>query len=160
MNRDGKVEILDATVEDADEILALQKLAYLSQAEIYGDYSIPPLTQTIEELKADFARKLFLKAVVEGRIIGSVNGYLDRTTCVIGRLMVHPDKQGQGIGSRLMRMIESRFADAESWELFTGELSTGNIRLYEKLGYRVVRKEPFQGGRFSIVFMSKNNRNQ
>ena len=35
-----------ASFEDAKEILDLQKLAYVSEAEIYNDYSIPPLTQT------------------------------------------------------------------------------------------------------------------
>jgi 2-aminoadipate transaminase len=39
-----------ATVEDAKEILDLQKLAYQSEAEIYNDYTIPPLTQTLEEM--------------------------------------------------------------------------------------------------------------
>jgi hypothetical protein len=43
-----------ASVEDAQEILALQRLAYQSEAEIYDDYSIPPLTQTLEAIRADF----------------------------------------------------------------------------------------------------------
>jgi hypothetical protein len=63
------VEILQATVADAPEILALQKLAYLSEAELYKDFTIPPLTQTIEELIADFVRKTFLKAFEDGCII-------------------------------------------------------------------------------------------
>jgi hypothetical protein len=33
--------------------LALQKLAYRSEAEIYDDYTIPPLTQTLGEMRAD-----------------------------------------------------------------------------------------------------------
>ena len=48
------MEILDATIDDAPEILSLQKLSYLSEAQMYNDYDIPPLTQTLEELKADF----------------------------------------------------------------------------------------------------------
>ena len=42
-----------ASVKDAAEILALQKLAYRSEAEIYDDYTIPPLTQTLEEMRTD-----------------------------------------------------------------------------------------------------------
>ena len=37
---------------DIDEILDLQKLAYKSEAEIYNDFTILPLTQTLEDLKA------------------------------------------------------------------------------------------------------------
>lgn len=152
------LEIEQATVADAAEILALQKLAYLSEAKLYNNYAIPPLTQTIEELVADFGRKLFLKAVEDGRIIGSVNGFLKEDRCLIGRLMVHPDFQGRGIGTLLMKAIEARFADAGTWELFTGELSVKNIRLYERLGYHAIRKEQFPGSRFAVVFMAKHSK--
>ena len=48
--------ILDrATIEDAKEILDLQKLAYRSEAEIHYDDTLPPLTQTREEIRNDFA---------------------------------------------------------------------------------------------------------
>ncbi len=148
-------EIARATAADAAEILALQKLAYFSEAELYNDYAIPPLTQTIGELVADFDRKTFLKAVDDGRIIGSVNGFMKGDRCLVGRLMVHPDFQGRGIGTMLMKAIEEGFPDARSWELFTGELSVKNIRLYERLGYRIVRKEQFQESCFAIVIMEK-----
>lgn len=149
------MNILEAAITDAAEILALQKLAYLSEARIYDDDNIPPLTQTQEEITADFSCRTFLKAVEDGRIVGSVNGFMKDGRCHIGRLMVHPDLQGRGIGSGLMAAIERRFADAQAWELFTGELSVENIRLYERLGYRIVRKEPFAGSPFSVVIMSK-----
>ncbi len=51
-----------ASADDLKEILDLQKLAYVSEAEIYKDYSIPPLTQTLEQIQADFDKQLFLKA--------------------------------------------------------------------------------------------------
>jgi GNAT superfamily N-acetyltransferase len=148
-------KLLRATVADALEILALQKLSYLSEARLYNDYSIPPLTQTVEDLVADFGRKTFLKAVEDGRIVGSVNGFRKDDCCHIGRLMVHPDFQGRGIGSLLMEAIEAAFDDVRAWELFTGELSLNNIRLYERLGYRIVREEPFPGSTFAVVFMGK-----
>lgn len=44
-----KVEIFQATFEDAVEILDLQKLAYQSETQIYDDWTIPPLLQTIEK---------------------------------------------------------------------------------------------------------------
>lgn len=153
------LKIEDAVFADAAEILSLQKLAYLSEARLYHDYSIPPLTQTIEELVADFGRKTFLKAIEDGKIVGSVNGFLQGDRCLIGRLMVHPEQQGMGIGTRLLKAIEVRFEEARSWELFTGELSVKNIRLYERLGYREVRREPLPGKRFAVVIMRKSRAN-
>lgn len=42
-----------ATVSDAEEVLAFQKLAYRSEAEIYGDDRLPPLVQTLGAKEKD-----------------------------------------------------------------------------------------------------------
>lgn len=147
-----------ATVADAAEILALQKLAYLSEAELYNDFAIPPLTQTLGEITAEFPRRVFLKAVEGGKIIGSVQGFQVGDTCHVGRLMVHPLRQGEGIGTRLMVAIEGVFADTGRFELFTGHRSVANVRLYERLGYRVFRTEVVTPA-LSLVFMEKRLHN-
>jgi ribosomal protein S18 acetylase RimI-like enzyme len=133
--------IAEAGLEDAEEILVLQKLAYLSEAELNQDYTIPPLTQTLEGIQQQFETHLFLKAMVDGRIVGSVRAHQAAGTCYIGRLIVHPDFQNRGIGTRLMAEIESRFDGAQRYELFTSERSERNLYLYQKLGYRTVRRE-------------------
>lgn len=53
------IEIKQASLEDADMILQLQMQAYLSEAEIYNDYSIPPLIQSFNEIKHDFHSRYF-----------------------------------------------------------------------------------------------------
>ena len=118
--RPTSLNIGAAQVSVAEEILRLQRIAYRSEAELYNDYSIPPLTQTVEDMEADFRRHLILKAEVDGRIVGSVRGYQSEGSCFIGRLIVHPDFQRRGIGTRLMNEIESHFRDSARFELFTG----------------------------------------
>jgi ribosomal protein S18 acetylase RimI-like enzyme len=130
-----------AKLEDSKEILDLQKLAYQSEAEIYDDDTIPPLTQTLGEIRNDFQRQISLKASMGGRIIGSVRPFLKEETCFIGRLIVHPDLQNQGIGTKLMNEVERHFSRAERFELFTGQKSDRNIHLYQKLGYQVFKTE-------------------
>lgn len=146
--------ISKADIGDACEILALQKTAYRSEAELNGDFSIPPLTQTLQEIEAEFATKVFLKAVRDGRIVGSVRGHIDSGTCFIGRLIVHPDCQGQGIGTMLMKGIEKAFPEVIRFELFTGMRSSANIRLYKRLGYEKFR-EGDMGPKVRLVFMEK-----
>ncbi len=126
---------------DAAEILALQKLAYHDEAAIYNEFGIPPLTQTLDEMRADLEQQTCLKATIDGRIAGSVRAYLSEGTCFVGRLIVHPDHQNRGIGTRLMSEIEHLFSHAARFELFTGHLSERNLYLYHKLGYR-----PFKAG--------------
>ena len=137
--------IIRATTEDAPEILVLQRLAYQSEAEIYNDYSIAPLTQALEELERDFEEYLYLKAVVHDRMIGAVRGRMRGDACEVGRLIVDPEYQSQGIGSKLMKEIEGSFPDAHQFQVFTGHKSKRNIILYQKLGYKISEIEPFKG---------------
>jgi len=143
-----------AGIGDAEEILSLQKEAYASEAELYDDHTLPPLTQTLQEIEADFARQLFLKAVEEGEILGSVRAYQEGDTCYVGRLIVRPDRQNRGIGSRLMDEIEGRFPEAERFELFTGHRSEGPLHIYSQRGYEVFRIEPIHDN-LTLVFLEK-----
>ena len=143
-----------AAVEDAEQILRLQKMAYQSEAEIYHNYNIPPLTQTISEIKEEFHTRTFFKTVAEKNIIGSVRAHSDGASCFIGRLIVHPDLQGKGIGTRLMNAVEAHFSDVQRYELFTGTKSIANMRLYARLGYKPF-KELAVDKSLSLVFMEK-----
>lgn len=144
-----------ATIQDATEILALQQLAYQSEAEIYGDFSLSPLKQTLQELRGDFHDKYFLKAVMSGKIVGSVRGALEGRTCHLSRLVVHPNYQNQGIGRKLMAEIEKHFApSAQKYELFTSHKSRRNIFLYQKMGYRIFKTQVVSEQR-QRVFMEK-----
>ncbi len=151
------ISIIQAEAGDAAEILALQKVAYQGEAKLNNDWTIPPLTQTLPEIEAEFGTKTFLKVVDKGKIIGSVRAVLDSGTCHIGRLMVFPEYQGKGIGTRMMEKIETAFSNAERFELFTGTRSAHNIRLYKRLGYRACREIDISP-KVRLVFMEKQNR--
>ena len=143
-----------ALPEDAHAILALQKLAYQSEAALYNDWSIPPLTQTIESLIEEFSTSIILKAVAEGQIVGSVRARGHNHTCEIGRLIVHPAFQRRGIGSRLLKTIEDQFPAVSRFELFTGSKSENNIRLYQRASYRVTRTQSLSPA-VSITYLEK-----
>ncbi len=53
------IQISKASVKDVVEILELQKNAYLSEAKVYDDFTIQPLHQTIEEIRAEFEYQFF-----------------------------------------------------------------------------------------------------
>jgi ribosomal protein S18 acetylase RimI-like enzyme len=153
----NELSIVRASPEDAEEILALQKLAYQSEARLYNDWSIPPLVQTQQSLQDEFAGTVFLKAMIGSRIAGSVRARTEDGLCRIGRLIVHPQYQRRGIGSRLMHEIEAAFPDAVRFELFTGSRSESNIRLYRKWGYTVSHTQPLSAS-VSLTFLEKLNK--
>jgi ribosomal protein S18 acetylase RimI-like enzyme len=151
---------LRAEKRDASEILALQKIAYQTEAELYGDESVPALQQTLHELENDFhapvppAESVFLKAVVNGKIIGSVRGWAENGTAHINRLIVHPYFQRRGIGRRLMLEVEQAFPQAKRFELFTGGRSERSLREFRKLGYAEFKTE-VQSPALTWVYLQK-----
>ena len=147
-------QILHADIFDAAEILTLQRLSYQSEAVIYNDWSIPPLTQTLSEIKKEFNELTFLKVCDSDKLIGSVRASIHDSTCYIGRLIVHPEYQHKGVGTHLMLAIETEFPSMRRFELFTGSRSTGNIRLYERLGYQIFRTDRLSP-KIELVFMEK-----
>ena len=146
-------EIKRAQKADAEEILRLQYIAYQSEAEIYNNDSIQPLTQTLGQAMEEFPMGVVLKAVSDGVIIGSVRACERQDGVYVGKLMVHPEYQNQGVGKRLLQAIERKF-QGKRFELFTGAKSEKNLALYEKCGYRRFRTEEAAPG-LTLVYMEK-----
>ena len=148
------MKISFAETKDLPAILKLQYEAYQSEAIIYDNYNIPPLTQTLTELQKETERSIILKAVEADVIIGSVRGVKEGKTCQIGRLIVLPNRQRQGIGSNLLCAIEDYFPQVDTFELFTGSKSHGNIKLYKLCGYHESKVEQLYEN-IEIIYMQK-----
>ena len=146
----------DIRIEDAGEVLTLQRAAFVQEALIYGTPDMPPLTQTLDELVHELHENLGLVALVGPRMVGAVRARLDGSLMLIGRLAIAPDRQGDGIGSRLLGAVEERGlrAGADEAELFTGSLSEANLRLYEREGYVETQRVPGDDG-IEQVFLRK-----
>ncbi|WP_328497489.1 GNAT family N-acetyltransferase [Streptomyces sp. NBC_00414] len=153
------VTISAATEQDAEQILKLQFLCYQSEAELYGDYSIEPLTQPLDSLKAELTDGTVLVARLGDEVVASVRGSVGVDgTARIDKLIVHPRMQRHGLGGRLLDAIESRLASdagAKSFQLFTGHRSDRNLRLYRKHGYEPVSTERVDE-RLSLVTLAKD----
>ena len=150
------MKIVKAEKSDLLSILSLQKLAYQSEAELVNDYSIPPLTQTIDGITDDFNCGTILKAVVNDEIIGSVRIKQLNNSLHIGRLIVSPSFQNQGIGTALLSAAEELYPNTR-YELFTSDLSSKNLALYIKNGYKEFKRVPLNEN-VDFVFLEKFNK--
>ena len=147
-------KIIRSVPKDAEELLIIQKLAYQSEAELYDNHDIPPLKETAREILAQFSTHIFLKAISQGEIVGTVRAIEENGTCHIGRLAVRPDVQNKGIGTALIKEIEKCFT-SRRYELFAGSKSDRNIRLYQKLGYNIFKTAKYGCGEIEIFYMEK-----
>jgi ribosomal protein S18 acetylase RimI-like enzyme len=124
----------------AGEALTVQRAAYVTEAQHYDAPRIPPLTETLDELRADLmAGVLAIGAWTGTRLAGTVRGRVTGDRMEIARFSVAPDLQGQGIGGALLAAVEEAApAGIRVFWLITGAESEGNLRLYRKAGYEVV----------------------
>lgn len=144
------------SVDDAGEVLTLQRAAFVQEALIYDAVDMPPLTQTLDEVRAELEENLGCIALDGERIVGCVRARLDGDLLLIGRIAIAPDQQGSGLGTALLSAVEERGRDAGATtaELFTGSLSEANLRLYEREGYEESERVPGDDGT-EQVFLRK-----
>jgi len=131
--------IESATEADLENILEVQKSAFIKEAERHHNYEIPGLNQSLEELANEFNNSLVLTAKLEGTIVGSVRSSCKNGICTISKLVVRPEFHKRGIGRKLLCDIEAKsikvFPDLNKFILFTAKNSFDNIGLYESAGY-------------------------
>ncbi|MET9498523.1 GNAT family N-acetyltransferase [Streptomyces sp. NPDC006552] len=153
------VTISAATEADTEQILKLQYLCYQSEAQLYGDYSIEPLTQTLDSVRAELTGGTVLVARLGDEVVASVRGTASPDgTARITKLIVHPRMQRHGLGGRLLAAVESALGaagPATRFELRTGHRSEHNLRLYRKHGYTAVSTQRVDE-RLTLVTLAKD----
>ncbi|WP_440713723.1 GNAT family N-acetyltransferase [Gordonia sp. FQ] len=147
---------LQLTASDAGEVLTLQRAAYVSEAIAHDDLAIPPLVQTLDDLRAELADENVIGLGIRrgGRLVAAVRLRIRGRLAELGRLTVVPDLQGGGLGSRLLATIDDELPPGvDRVELFTGERSAANLRLYRRMGY--VEDRRVSAGAYDLVFLSR-----
>jgi ribosomal protein S18 acetylase RimI-like enzyme len=124
--------------------------AYEPWAEAIGVRPLP-LETDYAELIADRRVHVLENGAVDALIVlRPIDGVL-----VVENLAVRPDRQGRGLGRRLMAFAEFRARSLRlpALRLYTNEKMVSNIGLYESLGYRETGREEVEGRR--VVHMLK-----
>lgn len=105
-----------ATRDDMPELLELQRKAYAPDFGSLDWTNDSPLLETLEHLCQEFRRCTIYKVQnTEGQIIGSIRGNVANGSLWMGRLMVHPDFQGHGIGRFMFCEIQRLMPHRRAW---------------------------------------------
>ncbi|SDO34113.1 GNAT family N-acetyltransferase [Geodermatophilus sp. DSM 45219] len=140
----------------AGELLTLQRAAYVTEAQLYDDVRLPALVQTLAELEHELTTGSCLAARAGSRLVGAVRTRERDGVLHVGRLVVAPDLQGHGIGTRLLLAAEQATGLPRA-TLFTGARSTANLRLYGRHGYVESHRERVRPG-LELVHLVKELR--
>ncbi len=136
-------ELRLAQPSDAGEILTLQRACWVQEQQANPGVHIPPLHETLDDVRRWMTEWTVLVLLRGGRLIGAARGRSQGELWDVGRLMVAPDLQGEGLGRFMLRTIEEAAPpEVTTYELFTGAGSVDNIRMYKKAGYRLFTWPP------------------
>lgn len=135
-----------AAIQDVPELLELQRKAFGPLCDRLNWHDAPPMTETLEKACDEFAKCSTLKVQnEEGRIIGSVNGNVTDGSLYIGRLMVLPEYQQQGIGKQLFREIQRLLPHKRAW-LCTCQQVPETYYFYLREGFKHYKSEEVGSG--------------
>lgn len=146
--------IVPATPVDAATILDIQRRAFAEEGRRCDTREIPPLTETLGDLVEHIRNQTVLMARHGAHIIGSVRGIAAGDVCTVRALSIEPAYQGRGIGSALLHAIEAAHPRAAHFELTTNTIMPGNVRFYERHGYRITELTRYSD-RITLAQMTK-----
>lgn len=133
------------TAADVGEVYTVQRAAFVVEAQRYADASLPPLTETVDDILADLQTSVGLVSILDGRLVGSIRVRAEGDQLHIGRLSVAPDLHGRGLGAELLAAAERALPGCRAL-LFTGDRSASNLRLYTGHGYVETGRVEVPGG--------------
>jgi GNAT superfamily N-acetyltransferase len=130
--------------ESAAALLGLQRKAYRVEASLIGSYDIPPLHETVDELRR--CGETFLGVLVEDRLAGLVSWKFDGETIDLHRLVVDPSHFRRGLGTALVRAAIAGNPGARRAIVQTGAANDPAKALYLREGFALVDEfEPVPG---------------
>lgn len=123
------------------EILALQQAAYPYEAKLLGQETLPPMTETEEELAG--CGETIMGLYHRGRLAALAGWTLEGRVLELCRMAVHPDFFRRGYASRLLGLAETaaRAGGAVGMTVSTGRDNLAGVALYRRWGF--VLKDSF-----------------
>ena len=122
----------------ARRLLSVQHAAYAVEAAVIGDDRIPPLHETLHELRS--APLKWLGAFDHRQLIGAIAWSESNCEVDIDRLVVDPALHRRGVGYALVNEMLDRAGDRRA-VVSTGRANVAARTLYERLGFTVVGEE-------------------
>jgi SAM-dependent methyltransferase/ribosomal protein S18 acetylase RimI-like enzyme len=114
----------------AEQLYELQRDAYRVEAELIEYDGIPPLHESLAELRI---RQLDWRGIrIDGRIVAAIAVTGEARRCDIDRLVVDPRWHRRGLGRRLVESVLMHDIVTVS----TGTANAPALALYESLGFR------------------------
>ena len=156
------MEIRLATVEDAEEILAIYA-PYVRNTAITFEYDVPDIGEFRSRIESTLKNYPYLVAVEGGRIVGYAYAGAFRKRAAYqhsAEMSIYLDEQckQQGIGKLLYQELEQRLLEQNVFSVYAGVTTSdredevfvtdASVRFHEKMGYAKIGEYHLCGYKF------------
>ena len=145
-----------ASIDDAEEIWRMQKLAFAELLEKYQDYDTNPACETLERVREKVYGRYYYFICLDGVNVGAicVVDKKDGSQKRITPIFVMPEHRNNGFAQQAIQLCES-IHGAENWHLDTILQESGNCHLYEKMGYQKTGNTRIVNDKMTLVDYEK-----
>jgi len=151
------LRIQAAAIEEAEQVFAAMRLAFEEyRGKLYPESGA--LRETLEDVRSGIASGGAFLAFVDDAIAGSAR-YRTFPGHVYGeRIGVLPAYRGRGIAAALTKAIEARASErgVSLVQVKVRASIPSNLRVYEKLGYRVLDSKPYPIGTDAEITLARD----
>ncbi|AZU61727.1 GNAT family N-acetyltransferase [Neobacillus mesonae] len=132
------------------DLFDVQKASYLVEAKLINFFEIPPLVESIEDLKNSM--EVFYGYFEEEELAGAISCTEEGEELTIGRLVVDPKHFRKGIAQKLLCAIEENHPEIRVYKVSTGKENGPAKNLYLKNGFKTVNQVEASPGLFLSIF--------
>ena len=153
-----ELSLRKAEMNDCTQIHKMQIESFGALLDKYGDVSTNPAAESIDRIKQRMAQEFtdYYFICLNDDTIGAIRVVrITNNVCRISPMFILPQYQGMGYAQQAILKTESRYPQAERWELDTIKQESKLCYLYEKMGYTATGKEEMIQDNMTIVFYSK-----
>lgn len=153
------IQLVRATVQDAEKIWNMQVESFISLYERYQDTETSPATESIEKViwRLEQSNTYFYFIMAGDNCVGAIRIIDDKKENIrkrISPLFILPEFRNHGYAQKAIIEAE-KLHGSTNWSLDTILQEKGNCALYEKMGYVSTGKMEKINDKMTLVFYQK-----
>jgi ribosomal protein S18 acetylase RimI-like enzyme len=137
----------------AEQIYQLQQASYAVERDLIDYADFPPLRVTAADIRQEPGT--FLGAWAGEALLGILSFTATPQVLDIGRLIVHPSAFRRGIASQLLSAAEHSATGQHHLTVSTAEKNQPAVALYQRHGYRVLKRSQLPDGLVLVRFIKE-----
>lgn len=153
------IKILRADLEDAGQLLEIQKKAFKKYSDIYGDFESNPYHMSFQRMKFNINYRFgkYYKIVFLDKIIGGIFCFMldDEKSYKIAQFYISEQYQNKGYGKQAFQLFFDDNKEIKMWLADTILEEEKNLNFYFKFGFKIIDKEEEHQGLTFVTLLKK-----